>query len=174
MKTGWLYSGPYTLTSGPTGTLLSVADLAAYLGDIDTSDPNAVTLLTRGIAPATFRTRGIELTVELEDSRPLWLPWGPARAVEVRKDGASEDLTEGTDWSLERRYKMVDFLTIEDTGTFRIRYTVGYTEVPPEVALEVSRVAASMWEGRFAENATKILVDVEDMLADHKSRNDWQ
>ena len=168
-----------TVHAGPTGTVATAADLAAYLGGIE-DVASATVQLDLMIASATARIeqvlgysfRARTFRVEIPEGNrclAIWLPWGPASTVTVTVDGANF-----TDFETERRYRHVDFVSVDTAEAYRVQWDVGAASgYPPEFTLEVYRVAAALWNMPGADGLPALMQDVSALLSFYAARPDW-
>ena len=177
----WQYPGSVEVTAGPTGEVLTAAEFGVYTGGLVlTGDAAQSAQIASVIGTATdlveewlgysFRARTVRLAdVEVEwDGGALWLIWGvPVSNVRVTDEDG--DTVSADDWTVKRRYRLVDFIEFDNAGTYTVTYDVGGSTVPAAVKVVVSRVAASLWHKRFADEAVKLREDVEQLLGHYNA-----
>ena len=164
------------LTAGPSGELISPADLAGYLGDIQV-DPVARLLATISVSATqiveevlgySFREREFEATIpEGNRNVPIWLPWGPAKDISVEPDGL-------TAVEIPSALPLVSFVKVDSSEEFTLSWTVGsQSDYPESAVMACLRVAAALWHNRSAEPGSAFKADILSIVGEYKARPDW-
>ena len=160
--------------------LVTVAELAQYLGDVSATDfadelercRDAALDHVERFAGISFRERVVTATVpEARASFPIRLPWGVPHGTPALT--ATLDGDAYTDFEIERAYDWVSFLTPEDGGELVLTYTVGVDPVPAVARQAVLRVAEGMWRAESEEGRRFVDADLRALLFSHMARDEW-
>ena len=173
MIMSYLVANP-RLTAGPSGELISPADLAGYLGSLSAtpSDPllariaNTASQIIENILGYSFRQRTFQATIP-NGNCLIYLPWGPARDFVTDPEGlvVTEQLSD---------FQHITLVRVESSERFELSWTVGSeSNFPDEAAVATLRVASALWDKRVPEPDKAFKADILSIAGNYKVQSDW-